>query len=123
MTPQLNFMKRENIILNRSFDFGIRIISLYKRMIAEAHWDIGRQVLRCGTSIGANVHEAMAAQSKPDFISKMAIASKEAREANYWLRLIRASELSFSPGDDLLAESEEIVNILTAIVKTSKSNA
>ena len=79
---------------------------------------LSKQVVRSGTSIGANVEEAIAAQSRKDFISKMSISSKEARETNYWLRLLRDSKLC---GDlalsDLLKESEEIIKILTSIVK------
>ena len=77
--------------------------------------------MRSGTSIGANVEDASAAQSKKDFVSKMSIASKEARETNYWLRLLRDSDLckkiDFS---NLINESEELIKILTSIVKTSQ---
>jgi four helix bundle protein len=84
---------------------------------------LSKQILRSGSSIGANVEEALAAQSRKDFISKMSIASKEARETNYWLRLIKdthmTNEIDLRP---LLKESEEIVKIITSIVKTSKNN-
>jgi four helix bundle protein len=76
-------------------------------------------LFRSGTSIGANVEEAQAAQSKRDFISKMSIAAKEARETRYWLRLLNETELSTSDVKVLLKENEELINILTKIVKTS----
>ena len=82
-----------------------------------------KQILKSGTSIGANIQEATAGLSKKDFIAKMAISSKEARETNYWLRLLRDSNLCPSVDlTELVAESEEIVKILTAIVKTSQKN-
>lgn len=85
---------------------------------------MSKQLLRSGTSIGANVEEAQAGQSKADFISKMSIASKEARESNYWLRLLRDSGTVDSMEiDSLLLESESIINILTAIIKTSRQNS
>jgi len=83
---------------------------------------ISRQLLKCGTSIGANVEEAGAAQSKKDFIAKMAIASKEARETRYWLRLLKHSELLKFNSDKFLKDIDEIVKILTAIVKTSQQS-
>ena len=77
-------MKQENIILNKSFAFSVRIVNLYKYLCSEKkEYVLSKQLLRSGTSIGANVNEAQAAQSKNDFISKMSIASKEAREKKY----------------------------------------
>ncbi len=82
---------------------------------------LSKQVVRSGTSIGANVEEATAGQSRKDFISKMAISSKEARETNYWLRLLRDSQLCKDIDyKNLINESEEIIKILTSIVKTSQ---
>ncbi len=83
-------MKKENIILERSFDFALLIIELYKQLIAEKEFVLSKQLLRSGTSIGANVEEATAAISKRDFAYKMSISSKEARETRYWLRLLDA---------------------------------
>lgn len=83
---------------------------------------LSRQLLKSGTSIGANVEEALAGQSRADFVAKMSIASKEAREANYWLRLLKDSEMSCQDQlTVLLAESAELINILTAIVKTTQN--
>ncbi len=112
-------MKTENKILEMSFDFSLQIIELYKILVERKEYVLSKQLLKSGTSIGANVEEATAAQSKRDFISKMAIASKEARETRYWLRLLDKSklvELDYSP---YLNSIEHIINIITKIVKTS----
>ncbi len=84
---------------------------------------MGDQLIRSGTSIGANVAEAQAAQSKKDFIAKMSIASKEARETSYWIQLLIAAKiLPEAKLDKLADESEQLVAILTSIVKTSQKN-
>ncbi len=83
---------------------------------------ISRQLLRSGTSIGANVEEAHAGQSRSDFIAKMSIASKEARETNYWLRLLQASELTSIDVTAELEQSYELCRILTAILKNAVGN-
>ncbi len=89
-------------------------------MIKQNEFIMSKQLVRSGTSIGANVEEATAAQSRKDFISKMAISSKEARETNYWLRLLRDSNLCEGIDySELIKESEEIIKILTSIVKTT----
>lgn len=80
-------MKTNNTILEMSFEFSLQIIRLYKQLIEKKEYVLSKQVLRSGTSIGANVEEANAAQSKKEFIAKMSIASKEAKETRYWLRL------------------------------------
>jgi len=81
---------------------------------------LSKQLLKAGTSIGANIEEALAGQSRADFLSKMSIASKEARESNYWLRLIRDSKiLENCQVDSLIAESSAIIRMLTSIVKTT----
>ena len=81
---------------------------------------ISKQIIRSATSIGANIEEAIAAQSKKDFISKMSIASKEARETKYWLRLLDKSELTSISVSTYLIEIEHIINIITKIIKTSQ---
>jgi len=114
--------KKENLILDRSFKFSLKIIELYKVMVKQKEYVISKQVLKCGTSIGANVNEAQAAQSRKDFISKMAIASKEAQETKYWLYLILRSKLVVNSDgllNALLKDVEDIINVLTKIVKTS----
>ena len=82
-------MKQNNLILDKSFAFAVRIVKLYKYLCDEQkEYVLSKQLLRCGTSIGANINEAQAGQSKADFIAKMSIASKEARETNYWIELL-----------------------------------
>ena len=111
----------EKKIDERTFEFALEIVDLYKYMIENKEYVLSKQVLRSGTSIGANVQESQAAQSKADFISKMSIASKEAREANYWLRLLKDAEIY----DDkkLIDISEELIKILTSIVKTGNEKS
>jgi len=113
---------KSNIILDKSFDFALAIIEIYKKMRKEKEFVLSKQLLKSGTSIGANVNEATAGQSKRDFIAKMAIASKEARETHYWLRLIQKSEIVFVDVRQELKESEAILKILTSIVKTAQSS-
>lgn len=115
-------MKKENIILDKSFEFALGIVELYKQLIAEKEFVLSKQLLRSGTSIGANVEEATAAISKKDFIAKMSIASKEARETRYWLRLLNKSKLTNVNVTQHLNDVEQLINILTAIVKTSQSS-
>jgi len=117
--------RRENLILDKSFEFSLKIIEVYKEMINRHEYVISKQVLRSGTSIGANINEAQAAQSRKDFISKMSIASKEARETKYWLNLLSKSQLIPKMNEQitsLLHEIDDIINILTKIVKTSSGN-
>jgi len=81
-------MKKENIILEKTFDFALSIIELYKKMTEQKEYVLSKQILRSGTSIGANIEKAIAAHSRKDFAAKMIIASKESRETRYWLRLL-----------------------------------
>ncbi len=113
-------MKTENKILSLTFDFSIEIIGLYKKLIDQKEFVISKQLLRSATSIGANVEEANAAQTKKDFIGKMAIASKEARETKYWLRLLEKSKLVPLDYSTYLLSIEHIINVITKIVKTSQ---
>jgi len=113
-------MKTENMIVDLSFDFAVETIGLYKVLIEQKEFVMSKQLLRCGTSIGANVEEAIAGQSRRDFISKMSIASKEARETQYWLKLLNKTQfvsLDYSP---YILKIEHIINIITKIVKTSQ---
>ena len=108
-------------IRSRTIEFSVQIIELYKYLqIDKKEYMLGKQLLRSGTSIGANVEEATAAQSKKDFIAKMSISLKEARETNYWLRLLKRT--GYIQKNDLIKESEEIMNILGAIIRTSRKN-
>jgi len=105
-----------------SFAFSIEIIGLYKYLQDHQEYVLSKQLLKSATSIGANVEEAGAAQSKRDFIAKMSIASKEARETRYWLRLLDKSQIVKHDYAPYLAPIEEIIKILTSIVKTSQES-
>ncbi|RPI59655.1 MAG: four helix bundle protein [Ignavibacteriales bacterium] len=117
-----NDYDKDNIVLNKSFDFALEIIELYKILKSKNEFVISKQLLRSGTSIGANVEEATAAQSKKDFATKMSIASKEARETRYWLRLLNKSKLVEYDYKNYLNKIDELIRIITAIVKTAQSN-
>ena len=114
-------MKEKNLIREKSYNFALEIIKLYKFLnFDKKEFVIARQVLRSGTSIGANIEEAQAAQSTKDFISKLSIANKEARETLYWLRLLDDSKIldGYKNTGLLLKEIKSIINILTKIIKT-----
>jgi len=113
---------RESIIEKKSFEFALKVIELYKKLLDQNEYVLSKQLLRSGTSIGANVTEATAAQSKKDFITKMSIASKEARETKYWLTLLSKSKLVNIYLNDYLLEIDELIKILTSIVKTSQES-
>ena len=115
-------MDQENVIQTKSFQFALKIIDLYKELTSNKDFVISKQILRSATSIGANVEEATAAQTKRDFAYKMSISSKEAREVRYWLRLLDESQLVKKDYSEYLAEITEIIRILTAIVKTSQKS-
>jgi len=112
----------ESIIRRKSFEFALAIIELYRKLQEKHEYVISRQLLRSGTSIGANVEEATAGQSRRDFLSKMAIASKEARETKYWLLLLQQSRLVDVDVTVHLQQVEELIRILTSIVKTTSQN-
>ncbi len=109
----------DNLIQTKTFDFALTIIEFYKNCKVQNEHVLSRQILRSDTSIGANVEEAIAAQSRKDFISKLSIANKEARETRYWLRLFHNSRLVDITVDNQLREIESIINILTKIIKTT----
>lgn len=111
---------KENIIKDKSFDFALTIIATYSKMVEQKEFVLSKQLLRSATSIGANVEEAIAAQSRKDFISKMSIASKEAHETHYWLRLLQKSRVVKIDFSTQLIAIEEIIRIITAIVKSSQ---
>jgi len=110
------------LIEERSFQFSLDIIKVVKDLKDNNEYIFANQLLRSSTSIGANVAEAGAGQSKKDFVAKMAIASKEARETRYWLRLINEAQLSNLELSEYLNEIDQIIKILTKIVKTSQTN-
>lgn len=115
-------MNNENVIEDKSFRFAIRIVQLYRYLtLQKKEYVLSKQLLRCGTSIGANIAESQQAQSRADFISKVSIALKETNETEYWIRLLHATDyLSQEEFDSIFSDCVEIVKILTAIIKTSK---
>lgn len=116
--------KRPVDIRIRSFQYGLRAIRLYQFLQKGkdgAGWILGKQFLRAAASVGANVEEAQASESRADFIHKLAIAQKEARESLYWLRLLSESEIvAKTKLRPLIQETEELVSVLTAIVVKAK---
>ena len=109
---------KQNIILDKSFEFSLKIIEVYKFLTSEKReFVMSKQLLRSGTSIGANCNEAVASVSTKDFCNKMAIASKEARETKYWLMLLDKSD--YYHDEKLMYQCEEIIKIITSIVKTT----
>lgn len=116
--------KDNNITENKSFDFAVRIVNLFKHLSKDKkEFALSKQVLRSGTSIGANVSEALQAQSKKDFGSKMNIALKEANETDYWIRLLRATDyLTELEYKSIYNDCEELEKLLSAIVKTTKES-
>ena len=114
----------ESIIKQKSYNFALQIIKLCVQLRNAKHFEMSSQLLRSGTSIGANVEEAQSAQSRRDFLSKISIACKEARETHYWLRLMSAScESLTSQMSGIIEEGNEIVSILTSIIKSTKESS
>lgn len=113
-------MAKDNLIQQKSFDFAILIVKLYQKLIKQNEYVLSKQLLRSATSIGANIEEALAGYSRKDFIYKMTISTKEARETRYWLRLIKHSELTEIDLSYHLQEIEQIINILSSIIKTAR---
>lgn len=113
---------KENIIQQKSFVFAIRIVNAYKYLQTEKkEFVLSKQLLRSGTSIGANVEEAIGGQSKKDFIAKISIAYKEARETKYWIKLLEATNyLEEKEAKTLLDDTEELCKILASILVSSK---
>ena len=113
----------DNVSVEKSFDFAVRIVNLHKYLTQEQkEYVMSRQLLRCGTSIGANISEAQRGQSMADFAAKMNIALKEANEAEYWLRLLYRTEyLSKSQFESMYADVQELLGILIAICRTSNA--
>ena len=112
----------DNPIVDLTYQFGVRIVKFYKYLTTKQVYVLSKQLLRCGTSIGANVHESIHAQSKADFISKMNIALKEADETDYWLRLLRDSDvIEENEYISLQQDIKQIIGKLVKIIKTSKA--
>ena len=117
-------MKKDNIIQIKSYDFAVRIVKLYKHLSQEKkEFVLSKQLLRSGTSIGANVEEAIGGQSRKDFYAKLTISYKEARESHYWIRLLRDTEyLTSKATESLLFDVDEILKIIGSIQKSIRNS-
>ena len=117
-------MSQDSVILSKSLQFAARIVKLYQYLTKEKHETmISKQIIRSGTSIGANANEAIYGVSKSDFIAKLQISLKETAETEYWLRLLVMSEyLSEPEGQSMIADCLEIKRILVSTLKTAKEN-
>jgi four helix bundle protein len=115
-------MKKENIVKDKSLSFAIRIVNLYKYLVAEKRETVmSKQLLRCGTSIGANIREAEQAQSRTDFLSKQNIALKEANETEYWLELLmRTGFITQNEYESINNDCVELNKLLISIIKSTK---
>ena len=113
--------KSENPILRLSFEFALKIIDFTEELNSKGKFVVSKQLLKSGTSIGANVSEAQNSESKPDFIHKMKIAAKEAHEAEYWLLLCKYSS-HYPTNDILLQDVTSIIKVLSKIISTAKKN-
>lgn len=118
-------MKESNVIVDKSMNFAVRIVKLYRYLKdKQSEYVLSKQVLRSGTSIGANVKETTRAQSKADFNTKMHIAMKEAVETEYWLELLEKTEyITKAQAESMISDCVELIKILIAITKTVKSNS
>lgn len=115
-------MKGENIVRKKSYKFALKIIQLSQKLNQLKHFVISKQILKSGTSIGANIEEAIGAQSRKDFKSKLSISYKEARETHYWLRLLRDSRIIDEKlSQSMLEECAELLKIIGSIIKTLKN--
>lgn len=117
-------MKRENVIQTKSYKFALKIVRLYQALVEKRkEFVLSKQILRSGTSIGANIEEAIGGQSKRDFRAKLAISYKEARETHYWIRILQDTGYLGEPTAKLfLTDCEELIKILIAIQKSTKIN-
>ena len=117
-------MKSENVVQTKSYDFALRIVKVYKYLSQEKkEFVLSKQLLRSGTSIGANIEESIGGQSKADFFAKMTVAYKEARESKYWIRLLRDSDyLTIEQSADLLKDVEELLKIIGSIQKSIRNS-
>src|SRR5262245_15894608 len=114
-------MKTNNVLLDKSYAFAIRIVRLYQLLKSKHEYELGSQILRCGTSIGSNAEEAIGAYSEADFVAKLSISYKESRETKFRLRLLRDTDIIEKDlAESLLSNNEELLRIIGAIQKTMK---
>jgi four helix bundle protein len=120
--PSSSLRKDNSIVYEKAFDFSIKVVNLYKYLSDEKkEYTLSKQILRSGTSIGANIREGLEAQSRKDFISKLSISLKEAAETEYWLELFVATDiLEEEKTTSMLNDIQELIKILTSIIKTTK---
>jgi four helix bundle protein len=113
--------EKDNVIIKKSYDFAVRIVKMYQHLSSEKkEYVLSKQILRSGTSVGANVEEAIGGISKADFKAKMSIAYKEARETDYWLRLLKdTGYIETEAFDSIRNDLTEVLKILYAIIKSS----
>lgn len=117
-------MRGDNIVLDKSYQFSLRTVALFRYLTTEKkEYPLSKQLLRSGTSIGANMEEAAGGSSRNDFKAKLDIPHKEARETKYWLRLLRDSTiLETKAADSMIQDCEELLKLLVAILKSLKSH-
>jgi four helix bundle protein len=117
-------MKKDNVVQIKSYAFAVRIVNVFKYLSEEKkEYVLSKQLLRCGTSIGANIEEAIGGQTEKDFFAKLTISYKEARETHYWIRLLKdTSYLSNEEAQSLLNDVEELLRIIGSIQKTLRNS-
>ncbi len=117
-------MKKGNVVQEKSYAFAVKIVAVCRRLMEEnKEYILSKQLMRSGTSIGANIEEAIGGQSRKDFFAKMTISYKEARESHYWIRLLFDSKyISYKEQKELLDDVEELLKIIGSIQKTIKNS-
>jgi len=117
-------VREDNVLVRKSFSFAVRVVNLYRYLSSEKkEFVLSKQLLRSGTSVGANINEAQDAQSRNDFISKLSISLKEARESKYWIELLKETNyLTKKETESIIDDIIELIKLLTTIIKTTKRN-
>lgn len=117
-------MKKDNVVQEKSYAFAVRIVKVYQYLCTEKkEFVLSKQLLRCGTSIGANIEEAIGGHSKKDFFAKLTISYKEARETHYWIRLLTDTNyINKEQSESLLASVTELLKIIGSIQKTIRNS-
>lgn len=117
-------MKKDNVVQIKSYAFAVRIVKVFNYLSEQRkEYVLSKQLLRCGTSIGANIEEAIVGQSEKDFFAKLTISYKEARETHYWIRLLKDTDyLSVEEADNLLKDVDELLRIIGSIQKTLRNS-
>lgn len=117
-------MTHDNVLVDKSIDFAIRITNCYKYLKDEKkEYILSKQMFRSGTSIGANIHEAIQGKSKPDFVSKLGISLSEASETSYWLKVLhRSNVIDDKMYNSMINDLDELIRILVSTIKTTRKN-